>query len=278
MKLIFWQNIPSIHQSALINALAANNDISVTLVCQENIPSWRQASGWSIPDFGDAQVIITPSDEVMYDLINQSREEIVHIFSGLSAYPLVWQAYRQCILTKAQIGLYSETADWTGLKGFLRLLRGRYVALRYKKRIDFILAIGNQGQIWFERSGFPKEKIFPFAYFVSRSEELLDRSLATINELENQSKTVQLGFVGRHVNVKGIDLLLKALGDLQELNWHLQTIGDGPELPKLKELAKTYKISERVQFHGKLPNSQAMSLLTSSDLLILPTGAKVGWG
>lgn len=274
MNLIFWQNIPGMHQSALIRALASHEDVSVTLVCQEDIPQWRQETGWSKPDFGNTQVIVAPSADMVRKLTNRPDERTVQIFSGLRSYPLVWRAFRQCVRTKTQIGLYSETSDWQGIKGLLRLWRSRADTMRYGRRVSFVLAVGHLGVRWYRWSGYPDNKVYRFGYFVDPPQ-----GMGRIGESRNSDdRVVNLIFVGRCVHQKGIDLLLHALADLSQLQWALSVVGEGPERSNLEALSQALGMSQRVRFWGAMDNIAALALMGACDLLVLPSRGKDGWG
>ena len=56
--------------------------------------------------------------------------------------------------------------------------------------------------------------------------------------------------VGRIVHQKGLDLGLRALAQLKDLEWEWCIAGDGPQMDALKSLAQELGISERVTFLG----------------------------
>ena len=56
--------------------------------------------------------------------------------------------------------------------------------------------------------------------------------------------------VGRVVYQKGIDITLRALSQLGDLDWYYTVIGDGPLLESLSEMAAELGIAERVDFVG----------------------------
>lgn len=86
---------------------------------------------------------------------------------------------------------------------------------------------------------------------------------------------VRLVAVGRLVPVKGFDVLLNALHRLRDPNVHLDLVGDGPELPRLRSLAQQFDISAQVHFRGFQSNPyrwmmQADALVLSSRYEGLP--------
>ncbi|MFP4482251.1 MAG: glycosyltransferase family 4 protein [Thermovirgaceae bacterium] len=61
---------------------------------------------------------------------------------------------------------------------------------------------------------------------------------------------VRFLFLGRLVPKKGLQVVLKALGEIREKNWRLDVVGDGSFRPELEALARELKIAKRVAFHG----------------------------
>ena len=57
----------------------------------------------------------------------------------------------------------------------------------------------------------------------------------------------RVGYAGRFVEEKGIDVLLNALHDLGG-EWQADLAGSGPDQPRLAELAQRLQIAERVRF------------------------------
>ncbi len=85
-----------------------------------------------------------------------------------------------------------------------------------------------------------------------------------------------VGFVGRLVREKGVDILLRALADLPE-EVHLTVIGAGPERAALAQLAGRLGISERVVFEPWLPSTEIPERLRSLDALVLPSRTTSHW-
>jgi glycosyltransferase involved in cell wall biosynthesis len=87
---------------------------------------------------------------------------------------------------------------------------------------------------------------------------------------------VQLLFVGRLHEQKGVDTLLRSLSELgrrrDDLQISLQVLGDGPERAKLAELAERLGVSDEVTFLGS--RKDAGSLLRRSDIFVLPSRAE----
>jgi glycosyltransferase involved in cell wall biosynthesis len=275
VRILFWQNIPSPHQSAVIRSLADRNGIEVFWVVESDIDAHRKKMGWSMPELGQVKLVVTPSADTVYDLINRSPKDSVHIFSPNRSLHIVSRAFALALKTDALVGLMSETADLRGVKGITRLVLGRLKSNRYKRRVNFVLAIGSNGVRWYRMCGFHESKFFPYGYFVETSQRFEFEPRTLSDGIENQ---VKLFFVGRLEKGKGLDILLKALQNLKNLDWHLLIIGDGSQRKPLESLCTAFGLNERVRFLGPLPNSETIQTLADGDLMILPSRWKDGWG
>lgn len=270
MNFIFWQNIPSIHQSALLRALASRDHCTVTLMVQEDIPEQRRTMGWTTPNFGDTKVIIAPSRPQADKFIEQSHRGDIHIFSGFRGYPFVKRALKKAIEKKHIIGVFSEPPDPRGLKGKIRYVIYKIQAWQYKQQIDFILATGNTAIEWFEDCGYSRQLIFPFGYFVE-TPEVIKNAHFTSNE------KVHIIYVGSLIRCKAVDILIQVLSTINHDNWRLEIIGNGPEKNALQLQTKQAGISDKVHFHGNIANHSVIKYLYKSDLLVLPSRYD-GWG
>ena len=77
--------------------------------------------------------------------------------------------------------------------------------------------------------------------------------------------------VGRHVEKKGVDILLRATAQLIEngINVHVDIVGDGPHREKSIELCKNLKIEENVMFHGNILNSKLCEYYNRAGIYVL---------
>ncbi len=81
---------------------------------------------------------------------------------------------------------------------------------------------------------------------------------------------VRIVSVGRAVEKKGYDILLKALSKLPgDLHWRFVHVGGGGELARLKPLAESLKIADRITWKGSLDQLDVLDLYRQSDLFAL---------
>ncbi|MFK8112789.1 MAG: glycosyltransferase family 4 protein [Rubripirellula sp.] len=93
-----------------------------------------------------------------------------------------------------------------------------------------------------------------------------------------------LVMVARFEPQKDHETLIRALGQVADLDWSLDLLGDGPLRPAMEALASELGIADRIQFRGMqpssefLPNSQLFLLITNWEGLPLSTleGMRIG--
>jgi glycosyltransferase involved in cell wall biosynthesis len=86
----------------------------------------------------------------------------------------------------------------------------------------------------------------------------------------------RVGYVGRLVHEKGIDMLLRAVAVLPEVV-HLDIIGTGEEQNALQQLATQLNLFERVRFLGALPSMEVPARMAAFDVLVLPSITQSNW-
>lgn len=81
---------------------------------------------------------------------------------------------------------------------------------------------------------------------------------------------VKIISVGRAVDKKGYDILLKALTLLPaDLSWRFVHIGGGANLPQLKALSQKLGIAERITWQGATDQKDVLELYRQADLFAL---------
>jgi len=170
----------------------------------------------------------------------------------------------------ARIGIIVEAGDFRGIAGGLRKVRCCWDVARNRARVDFALAMGSLGETWWIRSGFRRDRVFPFGYVV----EAPDAGHA---QTPRADSAVRVMFLGRLVECKGLELLLSALALCRLEAWRATFAGSGPLEANCRKLAAHAGIAERVTFVPSQPYGEAMKLLEQADLLVLPSRYD-GWG
>ena len=273
-SITFWQNVPSIHQAPMIRALADLVDaMQVRVVTDAPLSEARAAQGWSVPDFGGAQLVVAPALDDRSDLLDRfNTSDDAHVFSGFRAYPGVRTALVRLLRTEARLAVFAEAGRTDdGLRALLRRLVYSAELARYRNRVDVLLASGELGRAYFARAGFPTERIRKFAYFTELPCFTDHASTAT------DSGAFSIAFVGAHIYRKRLDLLLGALHAGLESPWHLAIVGAGELTAELKAHAAARLGNDRVTWLGTLPNVEMSPFLACQDVLVLPSSFD-GWG
>ena len=272
--IIFWQPIASPHQEAFLEAVAercAACGVDVILGVEQELSSERAAQGWRRPRHTHLKVVDISIPANHAALAAHDTAATLHVFSGFFSHPLVWAGFRRLAPTSARLAIFSEAPEQPWQTGWLKRLRGRVLAARWARRFAFVLAIGGVGCEFFSRIGFPKEKIVPFGYYLDMP------PLPAAPARGASGGVVRLVSAGQLVHRKGIDALLRACGELPVIGWRLDCYGDGPERPRLEQVARSLGLADRVAFHGVVSNDAVRSALAQADCAVLPSRFD-GWG
>jgi glycosyltransferase involved in cell wall biosynthesis len=83
--------------------------------------------------------------------------------------------------------------------------------------------------------------------------------------------TPVVGFVGRLIPDKGVDILLKALHRIRHLRWQAVIVGSGPAQASLERQARELGIAERTAFVGAVPQERVADWMRTIRILVLPS-------
>jgi glycosyltransferase involved in cell wall biosynthesis len=82
---------------------------------------------------------------------------------------------------------------------------------------------------------------------------------------------LELLYVGRLENWKGLHILLSALARLGTSRWRLRVAGRGSEEEALRAQARELELDDRVEFLGHVPNAFLPNLYESSAVVVVPS-------
>jgi glycosyltransferase involved in cell wall biosynthesis len=85
-----------------------------------------------------------------------------------------------------------------------------------------------------------------------------------------------IGFVGRLVAEKGVELLVDACARLTT-DYHLVIIGDGPVRPRIEERIAQHALHEQVELTGAVHSSEIPARLQRLDAVVLPSLSRPNW-
>jgi glycosyltransferase involved in cell wall biosynthesis len=85
-----------------------------------------------------------------------------------------------------------------------------------------------------------------------------------------------VGYVGRLVPEKGVDLLLEALTGLEGM-WRAYILGSGPAQEALETQARQLGLADRVSFDAQIPSTQMPAYYRQLDALVVPSRTRPNW-
>lgn len=270
-EVYFWQNSISPHQSQIIRNLSKGGNKKIVWIAKILLDEKRINMGWHPPDTTGIEIHTNPSKSEVIRLLENSSPSSIHIFSGPRGVPMVYWAFKKAVKEGKIIGLISETYDTHGFKGKLRFLRGRYDYLKYKSHIRFILAIGNRGVNWYKQCGYQRKLVMDWGYFP-------EIYFTPLHEVKNSVFTIV--YVGKLLRSKGVIDLVEAVNELiaNSIKLQLVIIGQGALKEEIVKKITEYKIDKFVSIKGFKPNREVQLEIGQSDLLVLPSNRKEGWG
>lgn len=157
---------------------------------------------------------------------------------------------------------------------------------RYVLNHTDALIVGNResAEVW-ERKGYhglmyliPQFGVDPAIYY--RRERVKRRGRLSVFKQRTSHRPSQpalvIGYVGRLVEEKGLEILLLAASRLIG-PWMMQILGSGPDRERLERMAQWLGIGPRVTFDEKMPSTHLPHYLSGLDVLVLPSLTRANW-
>ncbi len=104
----------------------------------------------------------------------------------------------------------------------------------------------------------------------------VDPDIFSPGEMGERSWHFRIGYAGRLVAEKGLDLLIRAVAQL-EGPWYLSLRGDGPQRDELRTLAGLLNIGGSVAFDDPVPSTEMPAVYRQFDVLVLPSRTRPNW-
>jgi glycosyltransferase involved in cell wall biosynthesis len=87
----------------------------------------------------------------------------------------------------------------------------------------------------------------------------------------NSDRELTIGFVGRMLPGKGLNVLADALGKLRAEAWRILLVGDGSECEDFKRRLATHGLLDRAEFTGAVSYDLVTNYFQQMDLMVMPT-------
>jgi len=140
---------------------------------------------------------------------------------------------------------------------------------RFLSKVDLIIS-GSPNLV--EHSEFlqpfaGKCRVVPFGYDLTRYEATPDTLARAAKLREGHTRPIVL-FVGRLVYYKGVDVLVRAMTDVDA---DLVVIGSGPLEGTMREIAVAGGIADRITFMPPVPDEELVAWYHAADVFCLPS-------
>ncbi len=167
----------------------------------------------------------------------------------------------------AQIAMYASAMSgvpFTVMAHANDIFERGMLLTRKAERARKFLTISEFNRVYLEESGLPLDKLAVVRCGVSF--EMMGRSTRLADK-----PTFRIGTLGRLVEKKGVDVLIRAIAALRERSYsiELSIAGDGPLRPELEQLVDDLGLSGIVVFVGSLSHHEVAEWMRGLDVFVL---------
>lgn len=108
-------------------------------------------------------------------------------------------------------------------------------------------------------------------------ENAIEPERFALQRTRQASRPIKAIFVGRLVSYKGADMLIEAAAPLiRDGALTVEIVGDGPEMPNLKELVEREGLEGGVEITGDVEHTRVQERLANADILVFPSIREFG--
>jgi glycosyltransferase involved in cell wall biosynthesis len=278
MRIVFWQNCLSPHQLPYITHLQDDPRVdSVVVAAGEAVSAGRAKMGWNVGDYPGldrCEVYLSPMPQTIDYLLSLRQEDTWHLFTGISAFPFVFSAFKRSLAYSLRRGLIMElpntfaygrrNAKPLWLHHFRYMLGDRKYAACFHK----VFAIG-QRAVDYYRGLCSSWQVYSFVYCVGGSHD----RLATL-----PTGGAKFVFVGSLDSRKSPITILDAVSRIvvKSFGQGVTLIGEGMARGRLENYIAKENL-KGVDLMGTISNTEIPHILSQNDILIL-SSLHDGWG
>lgn len=280
MDVISWHPVLTDHQSYTLEALQQAAKCNLTVYVAKAEHSARQAQGWKKLHIMASAPKLIPQQGWFKYVVQQLRahRDGVHFFGSPFEQPRLIITLFLALAMGLKVFLISEPYSSISAgyqddklplvnraKALLRPLLYRFYGAMLSRRITGVFAISPLAAVQYETIGISKEKIFPFGYFVPRTSE-------QAQAIGSKKEGLRLIFIGTLIERKGLDLLIKAVRNVNKKQavMSLDVYGAGD--------SSVFDFDQAVvKYCGLIPFGGAQAVIADYDALVLPSRYD-GWG
>lgn len=208
-------------------------------------------------------------------LLREFRPDVIYHFgepSELGSWQVVRLARRTCPSTP--IVLFSLENVVRDFGRFPHSLRQRALEATLP-RLDMVAAASVSAKVAWEELGFDPARI-RVVYLPVDVSRFHPREAAALRAQWAAPEQFVVGYIGRLVHEKGVDVLLRALAQLPP---RIVAVIEGRGLceAELHGLAEELGLGARVRWLGRMPSEQVPMLMSAYDALVLPSRGIPVW-
>lgn len=266
MKISLFSNFLNSHQIELCNAFLSMNDVDfsfISIVKQQDIVGRRNLDD-------DYPFVIKAYEPGGTEIaIERAVRDDIVLFGDLAGH-------EEFIKARAATGRRSFRIAERILKRGLwwrflppKALRTYDRFLRHKSNC-YILCASGYTSLDLTLSGYPPSKLFKWGYFTHVPKELEKPT----------HKQISVLWTGRLIQWKRPDwaLALASRAAEEDLDIHVDIVGDGPLKNDLAKQIDERNLNEIVTLHGELDHESTLSLMLNADVFLFTSNRQEGWG
>lgn len=226
--------------------------------CDEDVTVYRMPIRKYIPHKSPARLILNKQVKRIKEIFDENKF-IPDVIVGQWVSP-------QSELIYCLKDYYPNCKSGVVLHGDTYVNDRDYPALKYFQKIDRIGTRSEAHAISIMQGLHLKKK--PFVCYSGLPDEYVNSYTINLDKFSGIEKW-KFAFVGRLVEYKKADVLIRALCKLESIDWELNIVGEGGQLPELKQLCEQLNCQERVVFHGKVNRDKVMEILSSCHCFVM---------
>jgi len=199
----------------------------------------------------------------LYSTINLVRKHDIQMLIANWAVPSGFLGVIVKRITKRPLLVYVHGSD---INMWLKKPEIRSLVIKTLNRVDGIITVNNTLLEKINELGIKNcvKAVAPMGVNIKKLEKI---------GLKRKNIVPTILFVGAMRPVKGLDFLISSLHLIKEEipEFKLILAGDGPLRPKLEKRTQNEGLSQYVEFLGQVPHDNAIQLVQTSDIVVLPS-------
>jgi glycosyltransferase involved in cell wall biosynthesis len=211
---------------------------------------------------------------LLFRLMKVIRDEGYNVLDSQNIQSKFW-ANLAAIFTRT--ALVSTLNSWYAHEHSTTLMKGRlYTSLELltNQSLDLYITVSEKDRQMLLRSGIPEDAIELIYNTIDLDAASIPGHPDTLKkQFDLPPQAIVCTGIGRLVPQKGFDILVQAFAKIasQVPDLYCLIIGEGDDKEKLSAQIRTTGLETRIRLLGYQDRSQAMSILKSSDVFVMPS-------